>query len=159
MDVVVTFDGLCEPKNPGGCGCWGYSIFLGTKKVIQNYGSLGNPAWMTNNYAEYCALGFALKKLVELNLGTLESLSILGDSKLVICQMNQTWQMKSKRLEPLRDKCLEYVKTIGVKPSYIWIPRHLNEVADELSRKGYDKWAISFNKSSNDIVINENTES
>ena len=139
-DLVLIFDGLNEPVNPGGYGCWGFILYVGTKQSFAGHGCLGNPKWMTNNFAEYCALGFGLKKIIELDL-QIKTLTILGDSQLVINQMNGDWAMKSELLAPLHAKCVEYIgaiiKKTGVKPCIRWIPRNLNEPADEMSRQGY----------------------
>src|ERR1035437_2038791 len=97
MDLVLLFDGTCEqatkdgPRNPGGVGAWGYVLWLGTKKKITDCGHLGNPAWISNNYAEYCSLGFGLKKIKELKLVKINSLTILGDSQLIVNQINGTY--------------------------------------------------------------------
>ena len=146
MDVVILFDGLIEPANPGGCGAWGYALWLGTKQRIEEFGSLGNPPWMTNNYIEYCALGFALKKMIELQLPEIKSLTILGDSQLVINHLNDVWQTKSESLLPLKNKCIEYLDSLKVDWIARWIPRDINQLADELSRKGYAEWKSKTNK-------------
>jgi ribonuclease HI len=135
-DIVILFDGICEPVNPGGTGAWGWVLWIGTKRKLTGHGALGAKSTMTNNFAEYCALGFALKQLVELDL-EINSLTILGDSQLVINQLNETWQMKSERLAPLRAKCLEYLEKLGVDWVARWIPRQINAEADEMSRRGY----------------------
>lgn len=138
--MVLVFDGLCEPKNPGGYGCWGFVLFIGTKNRFDGYGCLGNPESMTNNFAEYCALGFGLKKILDLNLSDIHSLTILGDSQLVINQMNGDWAMKSDTLRPLKERCIEYLDKMKVQWVARWIPRDLNSIADELSRKGYREY-------------------
>ena len=138
-DLVLMFDGLNEPVNPGGYGCWGFVLFVGTKNRFDEHGCLGNPKWMTNNFAEYCALGFGLKKIIDLDLGAINSLTILGDSQLVINQINNDWAMKSELLRPLRKRCDEYLKKMNVDWVARWIPRDLNSIADELSRLGYQE--------------------
>jgi ribonuclease HI len=141
MDIVLFYDGLCEPKNPGGCGCWGYVLWLGTKKKFVDCGHLGNPEWMTNNYSEYCSLGFGLKAILDMNLQKIDSLTILGDSMLVACQVSGKWKVKSELLQPLHKKCIEYLDKLPVSDWVIrWIPRWTNEEADELGRKAYEEW-------------------
>jgi len=137
MDLVLVFDGLCEPTNPSGYGCWGYVLYIGTSKKIVEHGCLGNPSWMTNNFAEYCSLGFGLKKIVELNLGEIKTLTILGDSQLVVNQIKSTWRLKSEKLTALHAKCIKYLDQIGGELTVCWIPRAMNTEADQLSRDAY----------------------
>jgi ribonuclease HI len=136
-DLVLQFDGLTEPVNPGGYGAWGFVLYVGSKTKFNGFGCLGKHTWMTNNYSEYCALGFGLKKIIDLQLEGIKSLTILGDSQLVINQLNEDWKMKSESLQPLRDKCLQYLEQIGVDWVARWIPRDINKDADEMSRQGY----------------------
>ena len=144
MNIVITFDGSCEPKNPGGNGAWGFSIFIGGKRQIADCGFLGDPKWMSNNYAEYCALGFALKKLLELDLPKIESLTVIGDSQLIVNQVNGEWKVKKENLAGLRNKCAEYLILInekhGIDHTLVWVPREMNTIADELSQQGHKKW-------------------
>ena len=137
VDIVLMFDGIVEPVNPGGTGAWGFVLWIGTKIKFADSGSLGNPEWMTNNYAEYCALGFGLKKILELKPEKINSLTVLGDSMLVISQINGTWAMKSEKLAPLRNKCVEILNSLNLAWVARWIPRDINSEADEMSRKGY----------------------
>lgn len=137
VDLVLLFDGIVEPVNPGGTGAWGYVLWIGTKKKIVGNGALKPAPWMTNNYAEFCALGFGLKKIIELNLESINSFTILGDSQLVVNQINGTWQVKSELLKPLHTKCLEYLSKIPCEWVMRWIPRAINEDADAQSREGY----------------------
>lgn len=134
------FDGLVEPKNPGGCGCWGFALWTGSKNCHKDFGYLGNPEWMSNNYAEYCSLGFGLRKIHELNLPAIQSLTVLGDSQLVINQISGLWQIKSSKLIPLQQKCLDILDSFDVDWVARWVPRDINAIADELSRKAYKKW-------------------
>jgi ribonuclease HI len=143
-NVIILFDGSCEPVNPGGFGSWGYVMWIctkGSRKKFDGYGGLGNPQWMSNNFAEFCSLGFALKKLVELGI-EINQLTILGDSNLVINQVSGLWQSKSDKLRPLVEKCQEYVDTIKAQDlCFRWIPRELNVEADKLSTKSYEEWS------------------
>jgi ribonuclease HI len=160
-ELVVHFDGLCEPVNPGGVACYGWVI---------SYYEDGDGAWhtwacqsgfieegpkATNNVAEWCALGFALRHLLNDNwAGT--KLTVYGDSQLVINQLLGEWNCNSDRLIQFRDRCLEYIEKLGfakinrAKAGYIhdvhfektfkaiWIPREENKQADVLSNKAYE---------------------
>ena len=139
MEVIIFFDGLCEPSNPSGHGCCGWIIWRGKKKSIgREYVGI-NPT-MTNNIAEYCALGFALKELAEdVDKNKVKKLTILGDSQLVINQLNKEWKCNKEHLVKLRDRCLALLDAIGCEDWVArWIPREVNEDADKLSREAYN---------------------
>ena len=121
---IMNFDG-CSKGNPG---------FAGIGAVIYNE---GEEVWAsskfiglkTNNYSEYSALIFGLS--AALNMG-IESLSVLGDSLLVINQLNGIYKVKSEELLPL------YEEAIGLKNQFKFIEfnhvyREKNKRADELS--------------------------
>jgi ribonuclease HI len=140
MDVVLMFDGLVEPRNPGGNGCWAFVLYW-SKDVVEGRGSLGSPAWMTNNYAEFVALGKGLAAIAadRERLERAESLTILGDSKLVISQLNGDWQCKSPVLQTLRTRCVQLLEEeIRIPWVARWVPRELNTRADELGRQAYN---------------------
>jgi len=39
--IIVNFDGLCEPKNPGGVGAYGFVILRDNEKLTDGYGVVG----------------------------------------------------------------------------------------------------------------------
>lgn len=141
MDVILFFDGLCEP-NPGGFCAWSYVLWLG-KKCISDCGGFDPSPNTTCNFAEWCALGFGLKKLKSLNLPDIESLTILGDSKLVVMQLDDRWRTKAEKLILLRNRCREMLADF---PDWVarWIPRELNHHADSLCNKAYKEWQESL---------------
>jgi ribonuclease HI len=66
-----------------------------------------------------------------------DEIVIKGDSRLVIHQMNGTWQVKSgtsKQFVPEIRSLLE-----GRKARFVWIPREQNAEADLLSNIAYDQ--------------------
>jgi len=110
--LLLCVDGGCEPKNPGGIASYGWVIFDKSRQVlaedcavVQDGGKLA-----TNNYAEYCALGFALKWLRDQEWrGTL---NVQGDSKLLINQVTELWQCKAPHLKPLRQRIWEHLDAL-----------------------------------------------
>ena len=104
--VTIFFDGLCEP-NPSGVATFGFVIvgLPGATEPATGCGVVGAGDGMTNNVAEYVALGKALAYLVATK-AAVDELSILGDSKLVIEQLKGNWQCNSPRLAELRDRCI-----------------------------------------------------
>lgn len=136
---VLYFDGLTEPKNPGGVSAWGYTLHRPGEPPITGKGSIEARPENTNNRAEYVALGIGLHKVLDLIKGGAKcrNLFIFGDSKLVVCQLNGTWKCNLPHLQKLRDRCLELLKAAGVKWEADWIPREQNVEADELSKDAY----------------------
>jgi ribonuclease HI len=122
---ILRFDG-CSKGNPGlsGAGAviynnnneiWGKSVFVG-----KNH---------TNNQAEYTGLIIGLEEAI--NMG-INSLTVEGDSMLVIKQMNNEYKVKSNNLIELHNKAKELAeKFTNITFSHIY--RNNNKRADELS--------------------------
>lgn len=142
MPILLTlhFDGACEPVNPGGVATYGW-LLATTGEPAQclatGYGVAcdGGPL-ATNNFAEYCALGFGLRWIAD-HKPALDELTIFGDSKLVIEQLNKRWNCNAEHLIKLRDRCFELLKLIDKPWSAQWIGRDFNSEADALSRRAY----------------------
>ena len=144
--AALNFDGACEPKNPGGVATAGW-ILLGPDGEEIHSGSdvICEGLGATNNVAEYNAL---IKSLtwVERNIGELtsrgiEHLSVAGDSMLVVNQVLDKWRCNKLHLEKLRDHCrslLDSLRNKGLTVKLEWVPRNMNELADELSRTAYE---------------------
>jgi ribonuclease HI len=90
----------------------------------------------TNNVAEYRAVILLLRYLV----GTRKTgkfITIYGDSKLVVNQLNGIWRILDGEYVPFANEAkqlfadLKANNTVNIK----WIPRHKNRKADELSKK------------------------
>lgn len=146
---TIWFDGACEPRNPGGvatCG-WiikdskGDQVAFGKREIARG------PA-ATNNVAEYSALGLALRYILDNHERFMPcALRIQGDSKLVVEQLNGTWQCKAAHLQRLRDRCLAILNELGAAWSANWIPREQNHDADALSQQAYeDATGMAFPK-------------
>jgi ribonuclease HI len=91
-------DGACRKGNPGVCSC-AYHIELPGGSVATGF-FLG-PELHTNNYAEYQGL---VKLLEHLERNAYEPIAIHCDSKLVVEQVNQRWNVTSNELRPLMSK-------------------------------------------------------
>lgn len=119
-----------------------------TFEIVFDGGSLGNPGkgygsyeimsegevyrlsreefqgTLTNNQAEYMTLIEALKWLLA-HLGDdrgKATVTIHGDSKLVVNQINGTWKVKNVRMIPLVDEAKKLFKQFG-KCTIAWHPR------------------------------------
>ena len=68
---------------------------------------------------------------------------VKGDSMLVINQMFGSWKIKSGLYAPLAKKASELLsRFIDIKGE--WIPRDLNDVADELSKAALKKAGVKL---------------
>ncbi|RLF15841.1 MAG: ribonuclease H [Thermoprotei archaeon] len=139
--ITVFFDGLCEPVNPGGVACYGFVIYVDGEKVAEGSGTIGAGylgMYTSNNVAEYYALIYALRSLLELSYEGC-SLVVKGDSQLVIRQLRGEYRVKAKHLKPL----YEEVKGLLARFSEVhleWVRREGNVEADTLSRRAYETY-------------------
>ncbi|BDC19201.1 ribonuclease HI [Acidianus sp. HS-5] len=134
MIAKVNFDGLCEPKNPGGIATYAYVIKL-DKQIIQGYGLAEKP-WSkdaTNNVAEYMGIYCAMTKLIQIGI---KNAIFYGDSQLVIRQLSGEYKIKSLRLKKIYDKIQENLKNFEYV-EFKWVPREENTEADSLTRIAY----------------------
>jgi ribonuclease HI len=133
--ITIYFDGLCRPRNPGGVATYGYLIYRDGKKVKSGFGVIGSGAGMTNNVAEYSGLKFAVSWVS--GNGFDDEIVIKGDSRLVIQQMNGSWQVKSETSK----KFVPEIRSLlgDRKTKFIWIPRGQNAEADRLSNIAYSR--------------------
>lgn len=136
-EMILMFDGLVEPRNPGGTLCWGY--VLKRDGVVVNADSGGEPArpQNTNNIAEYYGLGHGLRFLQRL-MPLDGHLLVLGDSMLVVKQVMGEWRCNQPRLALLRDRCRELLASLKIPWEARHIPREQNEEADRLTQERYE---------------------
>lgn len=92
---TVIFDG---GKNKGGT-YYSFLIFQGRTPIRFDNRIKINAN--TSNEAEYIALIRALEALLEMDA---DSILILGDSRLVVNQVNGAWKVTAKNLRPLNQK-------------------------------------------------------
>jgi len=123
----MKFDGCCNP-NPGEMGLGIVVWDESDKKIIEISEKAG---FGTNNQAEYLALLKGLETLSGIYTGTV---LVLGDSQLVINQVNGKWDVRSKELRPLFIRVQELEKKFE-KISYQWLDREENSEADMLSAR------------------------
>lgn len=133
MDYVIYFDGACQPVNPGGHLGIGVAI-LHNHVMIHAYSRaiLKNTegfSLTSNNIAEYLAFTYAVKWLIDNPFSTA---LILGDSQLVVRQMNCEWAIKNGLYKPYAVNALKMLTRL-TNVSIEWIPREQNVIADRLS--------------------------
>lgn len=126
------FDGAAQPTNPGPAGIGSLIMEREGKIYWQESLFIGH---QTNNYAEYTALIKLLEVCVKNNLN---NITIHGDSKLVINQMNHIYQVKSENIRPLYIKAQKLAQQIR-NINFQWIPRKQNTMADNLSKRALMK--------------------
>ncbi len=86
----------------------------------------------SNNEAEYAALHLAL---VELDLMDVhhQTIRVVGDSQVVINQLNGEWPAYEKNLAEWADKIEDKLRALGLKVEYELVPRKENSEADRLA--------------------------
>jgi ribonuclease HI len=123
------FDGGSR-GNPGIAGA-GYLIRDGDK-VHGAYVYVGDNK--TNNESEYTGL---LELLKRAKCEGIRKIHVLGDSKLVIMQVQRKWKCNKPHLAILRDACWEAAE--GIEVTYEHVPRAENKEADLLSNVAMDR--------------------
>ena len=148
--LEVFFDGLCQPYNPGGIACYAFIIKKqqGHPHTIHSeYGLAAEPFtdYATNNVAEYTGIIKALEWLLlqqqrkrRNNYTGTESITIKGDSQLVIYQIKGKYKVKAIKIIPLYQKVMSLISKFN-DMRIEWIPREKNSEADKLSNYAYSK--------------------
>jgi len=120
--TLIYFDGAAEPTNPGPAA--GAAIIdLPTGESLTVTVDLGV---QTNNVAEYSGAIAGLKKALELGY---KRIKLLGDSQLVIYQMEGAYRCKNAGLQPLYQEARQLLKQFE-SYSLEWVPRSQNSRAD-----------------------------
>jgi ribonuclease HI len=128
-EFKLNFDGASK-GNPGLSGA-GMVIYKNEEEIWSSHKFIG---CKTNNQAEYSALIFGLEGALKLGIKTL---SVFGDSLLVINQVNGLYKVKSDFLLPLHKEAL----ALKSKFDYIefnHVYRDNNKRADELSNMAFE---------------------
>lgn len=126
----MTFDGSCDP-NPHGRMGWSYIITLADGRTLQGRGELPPGPNNTVNVAEYRGLIDGLRAyLAADHCGPLR---VMGDSQLIINQVNGSWRVRNAALAALHAQVGPLVRQIQ---GFVlgWNPREHNTAADRLAR-------------------------
>jgi ribonuclease HI len=129
-EYVMNFDGASR-GNPGLSGA-GAVIYKNSEEIWSSCKFVGTK---TNNQSEYSALILGLKGALTLGI---TNLSVLGDSLLVINQVNGLYRVKSSSIFDL------YEEVLGLKSQFNFVEfnhvyREYNKRADELSNLALDQ--------------------
>lgn len=140
---ALEFDGACEPVNPGGTGAWGYVLRAAGDgpSLDEDAGVVSAGPAVTNNAMEYEALARGLEAVLRhLDAGHLaasDSLSVFGDSQLVIQQLTGRWRVGEGHYRPHHDHARAVLDDLLPRLASIdlqWVPREKNRHADSLCR-------------------------
>jgi ribonuclease HI len=120
------FDGSSIP-NPGEMQC-GYIVTdLNKKMVLKGSKKLGHG---TNNVAEYNGLIMLLEKCLD---NEILKLTVMGDSQLIIKQMNKEYKVTNSGLIKLWNKA-QALSLLFKSITFKHVPRKENKLADQLTR-------------------------
>lgn len=135
--IEAYFDGLCEPKNPGGVATFGFVVHRDGKTMHEGHGLAAMPysEGATNNVAEYTGVLKALEWFLAQGLEK-EKIVVRGDSELVVKQLKGEYKVKSPLLAPLYKKTRELSSRFA-SLAFEWVPRERNREADRLTNLAY----------------------
>jgi len=132
---ILHFDGGSR-GNPGRGG-WGAVLLRegadqGVSEIAHGYGYVGDN--VTSNECEYLALIHGLRMAKEHEL---KSLTVKGDSNLVISQLQGVWKVRAENLIPIYEEARVLIDGFD-HVTLEHVPRKLNERADFLANCGID---------------------
>jgi len=122
---TMYFDG-CSKNNPGEAGIGVVVYNSNLEEIIVINKAIGIK---TNNEAEYMAL---IEGLLALIMHGITSVTIFGDSQLVINQVTNKYKVKSDNLIPLYNEVKELIKKFDYI-EFMHILRNKNKRADQLA--------------------------
>lgn len=132
-ELIIYCDGGSR-GNPG-LAASGFVIRDGKGNKIARIGRFLGTA--TNNQAEYQAVVFALKYVLENNLKP-EKISFFLDSELIVRQMTGVYRIKDLALASHAQTIKGLIREIGVPVNFTHIPREKNKVADSMVNRSLD---------------------
>lgn len=127
----MDFDGGSNP-NPGPCA-GAFVIYNEKKEIIMEGGKYLDLG--TNNIGEYTGLLRGLQSCLDHKI---KSVSIKGDSKLVVSQVAKVWKVNNLELGKLRNEILDLLDQLDYV-SIRHVLRNENKHADNLSDETLDK--------------------
>lgn len=145
--ITVYFDGGFNIENrSAGLGCAIY-YEQNDKKYRLRKNSLVE-GLDSNNEAEYAALHLGLKELELLGVHHLP-VTFIGDSLVVINQLNGEWPCYEEELSIWIDRIEDQVGKFGIRPIYETVSRKSNREADQLATQALNKIEITSMKQMN----------
>lgn len=143
-DVKVFFDGGFDVKTKvAGLGCVIY--YEQNNKQYRLRKNAFTEGLYSNNEAEYAALHLAVKELEILDVHH-QTIKFVGDSLVVINQMNDEWPCYDDTLIAWMDRIEKQLERLGISPEYAVISRKNNREADQLATQALNKIEITSTK-------------
>ncbi len=129
VHATLWFDGACY-GNPGPMGAGAILVVDGRRQEIARPMGVG-----TNNEAEYGGLIAGLKAAATAGVTTLE---VLGDSQLIIRQLEGSYKVKAANLRPYFEEAQDLLSRFE-RVRLTWIPRDQNAAADAAARRAIEE--------------------
>ncbi|RSL31957.1 reverse transcriptase-like protein [Salibacterium salarium] len=140
-NVTVYFDGGFDLETKrSGLGCAIYyeqndkSFRLRKNALVKEL--------QTNNDAEYAALHFGIQELEALDIHHL-SVTFVGDSQVVVNQLNGEWPCLEEELSKWVDRIENKLKQSGIHPVFELVSRKGNQEADKLASQALQEIEIT----------------
>ncbi|NPV56330.1 MAG: ribonuclease HI family protein [Anaerolineae bacterium] len=137
---ILHFDGLFKTaaeiqQLPHDCGFLSYGWFVerSGQVIAHGLGTYLRRKSASSSVAEYLAMIEGLEALIDLNACD-EPVSVIGDAKSVIDQMQGTTGVTSGDIRPLYDRACKLAEQF-VHLQWEWTPREYNKLADALTRR------------------------
>ncbi|MDG5787113.1 ribonuclease H family protein [Evansella sp. AB-P1] len=96
----------------------------------------------SNNEAEYGAFHLGVLELESLGAQH-QTVSFIGDSQVVINQLNGEWACMEQSLNRWADRIEEKLQQLGISAEYTLVSRKQNQEADQLASQALNKVEIS----------------
>jgi ribonuclease HI len=142
------FDGVCEPKNPGGHGAYGILVKMDGMIVKTGGGYVGHGQGISNNVSEYAGVGAVLDWILNERPPGGCVVIIRGDSKLVIKQLSGEWKIHGGYYEKWYRRAKQMLEVLNERIEgnvrFEWIPREKNGECDQYSKQILRDMGIRF---------------
>lgn len=139
-DVVVYFDGGFTDEQAG----LGIVIYYSTEQNMRLRQNTLLTHITSNNEAEYAALYEALRAVQQLGVSR-QTITVRGDSQVVISQMRGDWPVYEKTLEYWATKIDTLIEQLQLTVMYEHIARAHNREAHQLATQALAKTSIQAN--------------
>lgn len=142
--ITVYFDGGYDVRNrTAGLGCAIYYEQNNKKYRLRKNAFV--EGLVSNNEAEYAAVHLGLKELELLDVHHIP-VTFIGDSLVVINQLNGDWPCYEEELSAWIDRIEAKIEKLGIMPTYESVSRKKNREADHLATQALDKIEITSMK-------------
>lgn len=132
-DLIVHFDGACQPPGGGGIATWAFTVEgRGLDHEESGLAAVPFTPRSTNNVAEYKGAIHALEYL--LSKGYRGPVTLMGDSQLVARQFSGEYAVKTEHIKAYHERLHQLAKEFE-RVDILWIPREENARADELTKR------------------------